>query len=141
MEQLHYLLMKANAALSRRILAGAAGLGLTPGQPKVLECLRVLEEADQKTIAAHCEIEQATVGSILYRMEQSGLVVRRQREGDRRALWVSLTGQGRALSREMAQIFAQSDRAAAADLTEEELHQLKGLLAKVAAAAGRRDEA
>ena len=45
MEQLHYLLMKANAALSRRILAGAAGLGLTPGQPKVLEFLSTAGEA------------------------------------------------------------------------------------------------
>ena len=57
MESLHYLLMKSNAMLSRRILSGAGKLGLTPGQPKVLEFLLHHGESDQKTIAAYCEIE------------------------------------------------------------------------------------
>ena len=39
MESLHYLLMKAHANLNRWILNEAAELGLSPGQPKVLECL------------------------------------------------------------------------------------------------------
>ena len=72
--------MKSHALVSRRVLAQAAQMGLTPGQPKVLDFLLLHEEADQKTIAAYCEIQQATVGSILLRMEQAGLVLRRQRE-------------------------------------------------------------
>ena len=56
MEGLHYLLMKANANLNRRIMGEAATLGLSPGQPKVLECLMELGESNQKTIAAFCEI-------------------------------------------------------------------------------------
>ena len=63
MENLHYLLMKSNAMLSRRILSEVSRLGLTPGQPKVLDFLLQYNEADQKTIAAYCEIEQTTVGS------------------------------------------------------------------------------
>lgn len=39
MENLHYLLMKSNAMLSRRILSEVSRLGLTPGQPKVLDFL------------------------------------------------------------------------------------------------------
>ena len=57
MESLHYLLMKSHLMLSRKILAEAAKIGLTAGQPKVLDFLRVHEEADQKTIASYCEIE------------------------------------------------------------------------------------
>ena len=42
METLHYLLMRAHSLLNRRILDEAAGLGLSPGQPKVLEYLLIL---------------------------------------------------------------------------------------------------
>ena len=78
MENLHYLLMKANALFLKRILAEAGQMGLTPGQPKVLDFLLQYEEADQKTIAAYCEMELATVGSILLRRENAGLIRRRQ---------------------------------------------------------------
>ena len=78
MESLHYLLMKSHSLFSKRVLGEAAKNGLTPGQPKVLEFLLEAGEADQKTIAAHCEIEPATVGSILLRMEENGLILRRQ---------------------------------------------------------------
>ena len=95
MESLHYLLMKAHTVLSRKIVAGVRELGLTPGQPKVLDYLSRFGERDQKTIAAYCEIEPATVGSILGRMEAAGMIARRHRPGDRRALFVSLTERGR----------------------------------------------
>ena len=88
--------MKAHTTLNRRVLARAAGLGLTPGQPKVLDYLIDHEGHDQKTIAAYCEIEPATVGSILLGMEDAGLIVRRQHPGNRRSLFVYLTEKGRA---------------------------------------------
>ena len=74
MESLHYLLMKAHTTLNRKIVAGVGELGLTSGQPKVLDYLNRFGERDQKTIAAYCEIEPATVGSILTRMEAAGLL-------------------------------------------------------------------
>ena len=55
MESLHYLLMKAHTRMHRSIMSRAAGLGLTPGQPKVLEYLLRYGESDQKTIASCCE--------------------------------------------------------------------------------------
>ena len=65
MESLHYLLMKTHTVLQRRISSRASEMGLTPGQPKVLDYLFRYGESDQKTIASYCEIEQATAGSIL----------------------------------------------------------------------------
>lgn len=70
MESLHYLLMKTHTILNRQILNCAGKAGLTAGQPKVLEFLSQHGESDQKTIASYCEIEPATVGSILLRMER-----------------------------------------------------------------------
>ena len=131
MEPLHYLLMKTNAQLNRRIMAEAAALGLSPGQPKVLECMTGCGECNQRTIARYCEIEQATVGSILLRMERDGLVRRVQKDGNRRALYVSLTEKGRQVALQVQQIFQQADARAAAALTTEESLRLQQLLQRV----------
>lgn len=131
MESLHCLLMKSHAMLSRRILAQAGKLGLTSGQPKVLDFLWKYQEADQKTIAAYCEIEPATVGSILLRMENSGLIVRRQKDGNRRSLYVSLTPAGRETAAKLMDIFDSQESSAAAGLTPEEQAALNQLLAKL----------
>ena len=78
MENLHYLLMKANSMFARKVMYEANKIGLTSGQPKVLYFLSRFKEADQKTIANYLEIEPATVGSILLGMEKSGLIERKQ---------------------------------------------------------------
>lgn len=131
MKSLHYLLMKTHTHVNRWILSQAASLGLSPGQPKILECLMARGECNQKTIAADCEIEQATVGSILSRMERDGLVCRTQREGNRRSLYVSLTPRGRELGEKMQAVFQQADHMACACLTPEQQLQLEALLESV----------
>ena len=128
MESLHYLLMKTHTILNRRILTQAGRIGLTAGQPKVVEFLSQHGEADQTTIASYCEIEPATVGSILLRMERAGLVVRRQKEGNRRSLFVSLTPKGAQAAGEMAAVFQQVEGNAGRALSKEELEHLKILL-------------
>ena len=128
MESLHYLLMKTHTILNRRILTQAGRIGLTAGQPKVVEFLSQHGEVDQKTIASYCEIEPATVGSILLRMERAGLVVRRQKEGNRRSLFVSLTPKGAQAAGEMAAVFQQVEGNAVRALSKEELEHLKILL-------------
>ncbi len=131
MENLHYLLMKSNAMLSRRFLSEVSRLGLTPGQPKVLDFLLQYNEADQKTIAAYCEIEQTTVGSILLRMENAGLVRRRQKDGNRRSLYVSLTPAGKEKAEKLMDIFLENENTATANLSETEIETLKELLTKL----------
>lgn len=140
MESLHYLLMKTHTHLNRWILNEAAAIGLSPGQPKILECLMRSGEMNQKAIAACCEIEQATVGSILLRMEQSGLVRRTQRAGNRRSLYVSLTPKGEELGTQMAEIFRQADARAVARLSPEAQTQLRQLLEVVYASIGAEEK-
>ena len=131
MESLHYLLMKTHVNLNRWILNEAAALGLSSGQPKVLEYLMEYGESNQKAIADYCEIEQATVGSILTRMERDGLIARNQREGNRRSLYVSLTPRGREMGERMAEVFRRADTQAVAQLSPEEQRVLRELLEKV----------
>ena len=134
MTSLHYLLMRSHSLLNRRILEEAAELGLSPGQPKVLEYLRLHGTQNQRSIADYCRIEPATVGSILSRMEEAGLVERCQKAGDRRALYVSLTPAGEAAANSMAAVFDRVDDQAVSLLTAAEAAQLTALLEKVCAA-------
>ncbi len=131
MESLHYLLMKSHAMLSRSILSKANKIGLTSGQPKILDFLLKFGEADQKTIAAYCEIEPSTVGSILLRMEENGLVLRRQKNGNRRSLYVSLTEKGKISAEKLMDIFNEAENIAVSDMAEEEINALKITLSKL----------
>ena len=123
--------MKAHGAVKRAVLAEGAKLGLTPGQPKILEFLMKNGESDQKTLAADCEIEQATAGGILLRMEEAGLIARRRREGNRRSLYVSLTPRGVETARKMDEAVREVDRIAASLLSEGDEERLKNMLASV----------
>ncbi len=131
MHSLHYILMKTHMNMHRNLSCRAAAIGLTSGKPKILECLADCGEANQKSIARYCEIEQATVGTILLGMENEGLVTRRQKDGNRRSLYVSLTPKGKQAAAAMDNIFRAADTEAVKYLTAEEEAQLKTLLEKV----------
>lgn len=128
MESLHYLLMKTQSMFSRSVMEEAGKIGLTSGQPKILDFLLQYQEADQKTIAAYCEIEPATVGSILLRMEEGGLILRRQKGGNRRSLYVSLTDQGMEAAEKLRDIFRNMEEEATRGLSQEEVETLKSML-------------
>lgn len=131
MEPLHYLLMKAHSNVKRRILDESAELGLSLGQPKILECLMKYGEINQKAIAVRCEIEPATVGSILMRMERDGLVCRTRHEDNRRSLFVTLTPKGREQGERMQEIFDRVDQDAVRGLSPREIEKLRVLLERV----------
>lgn len=139
LNSLHFLLMQAHTCVNRRILAGAAQLGLTSGQPKVLEFLLEYGEAEQKTIAKNCLIEPATAGSILLRMETAGLIARTQRENNRRSLYVSLTPAGRLAAQNMQKVFSAVDTAAVSALSAQEQQTLLELLQKVCSSAAQKE--
>lgn len=131
MESLHYLLMKSHSVMQRKIYSEAQKIGLTSGQPKILDYLYDHEGSDQKTIAGYCEIEPATLGSILLRMEQKGLIERRQKNGNRRSWFVYLTENGKEICEKMHDIFGQADEQASKGLSDEEILNLKRTLTKI----------
>lgn len=130
MYSLHQLWMKTYLQMKRLVTLQAVPLGLSPGQPKILEFLGEYGEHEQKDIASYCEIEPATVGSILLRMETAGLVTRRNRPNNRRSLYVSLTPKGRQMAEVLQRVFAEAEAQITAGLTEEERATLFRLLTK-----------
>lgn len=126
----HQLLLafsRSNHAMTSRIRA----FGLMPGQPKVLEFVVENEGCLQRDIARACAMDRATTTGLLARMEETGLVERRPKAGDRRALEVWLTDAGWAAAEHAAVCGAEVDAIAHANMTPNERETLSRLLARV----------
>ena len=126
----HQLLLafsRSNHAMTSRIRA----FGLMPGQPKVLEFVAENEGCLQRDIARACAMDRATTTGLLARMEETGLVERRPKAGDRRALEVWLTDAGWAAAEHVAVCGAEVDAIAHANMTPNERETLSRMLARV----------
>jgi len=92
---LEMVLSRTFHAQKNKIRPRMADIGLSPGQPKVLDYLSRRDNCMQKDIAAAMDIEPATVSQILSNMEQAGLIKRSEPAERRRAESVSMTEKGR----------------------------------------------
>jgi DNA-binding MarR family transcriptional regulator len=108
-------------------------LGLSSGQPKVLETLKQLESCTQKDLAKACEVEPATITSILPSMEKNDLIKREAivYEAGKRALSVSLTEKGKAMEGEVARVFDEVEKLSFRGFTEEEKETFLSLLERI----------
>ena len=77
------------AAFERRI--AEAGLGLTPGEARVLMSIAAADGSRQLDIATRMGIEPMTVCSYLDKLQERGLIERQQCSSDRRAKRINLT--------------------------------------------------
>lgn len=131
MKSFHHLLMKSHTLLNKKIMTAAQSYNLTVGQPKILEYLLEVKCADQKSIAKYCEIEPATVGSILNRMEEAELIERKRENGNRRSLFVSLTEKGYQKALTTQQLFEKAEKIALDSIPEELQQKVCEVLEKV----------
>lgn len=103
-------LIKAYHAHNNLIGPEISAIGLSVGQPKILDFLTRHGGCMQKDLAALCDIEPATVSRLLERMEQDGLITRVAVENNRRAVSVALTPTGRKRQAEMVAIRTQVEQ-------------------------------
>lgn len=130
-ETLHYLLIADHLMFQKALLAEIKDTGLTSGRPKVLDYLRNHDGAVQKEIASVCNIDPATLTSVLLGMENKNLIVRKMSEGNRRSLYVYLTKTGKELAERVAAEFSKIEANAFSGFTDQEKETLIALLRKV----------
>lgn len=102
---LHMTLIRLNKTHRKRTHEEFNKIGLTLGQPKILDFLSQNDGCMQRELAESCNIEPATVTSILANMEKVELIYRIQNPKDRRVLNVFLTDKGKCAQREVEKIF------------------------------------
>jgi len=123
-----YRLSQAARAQRTRAAAELARIGLYPGQDSVL---RLLAEEDGRTMGAVADalgIRPPTVTKMVSRLAASGLVERRQVDGDQRKASVHLTPAGRAKLGEIEAIWDRIESRALSGIESGRSEHLRGLL-------------
>ena len=103
----HYLLMADHAMLQKLVMSRIKPLGLTTGQPKVLDFLQDHDGAMQKDIA------------------------KGTRDENRRTVYVRLTDLGREKCRRLNAIFAAAEEEALRGFSPQEMQQVQTLLERI----------
>lgn len=109
-KSIHYLVMADYLQFQKSLISNINNPELTSGQPKILEYLLFHDGAVQREIAEACYIEPATLTSVLLGMENKELVIRKNKEGNRRNLYVYLTDKGKNLANQIVEQFEQIEK-------------------------------
>lgn len=112
-------------ARTHRAFAGELlrGLGLFPGQELLLMQLLERDGQTQSELLAAVGLDHSTVSKSLKRMEEAGLLERRQAEHDRRATRVWLTARGKAMRGPLEDMWSALEQATVRDIDEETVDQ------------------
>ncbi len=127
----HYLMLLNHSAYQKQVYEKLSNINLSIGQPKVLDFLYEHNGCMQKEIAIGCQIEPASVTSILSKMEKDGYVERVNEEGNRRSLYVYLTEKGLNTAVKVRQVMEEIEEKTLKKLTSKEREVLLELLKKV----------
>ena len=127
----HLLLIRTYHAQKNRLRPEMAGIGLSPGQPKILNRLMEKDCCMQKELAESCDIQPATVSRMLDTMEPAGLVCRQVEAPRRRAASVAITEAGREAHRQWQAICGRVGEVSLAGFTEEERQQFAEYLRRM----------
>ena len=130
-ESLHYLIMANQALVQKALLEQVRPVGLTIGQPKVLDYLKDHDGDSQKEIAEGCHLEAGSLTSILNRMEEKGLIERRMLNGNRRTSHVFLTEEGREKQQLVEATFSRIEQQALMDISDEEFDAFMAVYQKI----------
>ena len=130
-QSFHYILMINQAMFQKKVLNKLIEIGLTPGQPKVLEFLSIHDGSMQKDIAFGCQIDPATLTGILKCMEEKGLVERRIINGNHRSSYVYLTESGREKGKKVAETFLEIESEVFTGIEKNEREQFMNIFYKI----------
>ncbi|MCC8181113.1 MAG: MarR family transcriptional regulator [Planctomycetes bacterium] len=106
---------------------------------RLLGLLAQMDGSMQSEIAAEAGIRPASLSELIGRLEQTGMVERRQSEIDKRSVHIHLTEAGREAAREAGEMRSQLVDAAFAELDESECSVFADMLEKVLRGLERRN--
>lgn len=111
--------------------ASAAGYDLTPVQFAALTRIAANPHIDQATLAGLIAYDQTTIGGVVDRLLQKGLIVRTVSASDRRARSLTISEAGRQMLEEVGPAVDRAQRRMVAALDDDEVMELLRLLRKV----------
>lgn len=112
----------------------AADCDLTPVQYAALAKIAATPGLDQATLAGLIAFDRTTIGGVVDRLVEKGLVAREISRRDRRARELRVTGKGAGALKKIAPAVAETQRILLSGLSEREAAQFMKLFAKAIAA-------
>lgn len=109
-----------------------AGSDLTPVQFAALDAIHQQPGVDQASLAHAIAKDRATVGAVVDRMEQKGLLIRVVSGQDKRARELTLTDEGRSVLKALMPVVTGLQKEILKGLSEDEYRQFIALAAKAA---------
>lgn len=128
-----YQLRRAQTALFQNFAKMEYLNSITPGQFGLLVKIKNNPGISQTALAKADGIERSTLGEIIDRFEERGLVERRKHAVDRRAYALHLTDQGVTFLDEVVPLVFKNDEDMTSKFSEEEKRELLRLLKMLAA--------
>ena len=113
---------------------GECGSDLTPVQFAALSQIANEPGLDQATLASHIALDRTTIGGVVDRLVEKGLVARAINRRDRRARELRVTDAGNRMLKTIAPAVEETQRVLLSGLSETEAAQFMKLFAKAIAA-------
>ena len=104
---------------------------LTPQQFGLLRFLWEEDGITQVELSSRSQVDRTTIGGLIDRLEQSGLVERLPHPEDRRAYRISLTDAGKSLEKELSPLAEELHKAILEPLSSAEVQTLLTILQKL----------
>ncbi|HUN67093.1 MAG TPA: MarR family transcriptional regulator [Bacteroidota bacterium] len=124
-------LVRARATFGKHAGENIRSFGLTEPQFGVIECLGHLGPLTLGELSRKRLVSGGNMTCVIDNLEKEGLVERTHSASDRRAVVASLTARGKKMFEDIFTLHAHRVAEIASVLTEEEQHQLAGLLKKL----------
>jgi DNA-binding MarR family transcriptional regulator len=130
-ELLGYRLRRAQGAMHRDYMAAVAGLDLTQKQTATLWLINGNAGVSQVSLAAALGMDRATMMSVVDRLEERGLVIRKRSNTDRRRQKLYLTPAGQNMLRKVKARIVKHEERLKSLFTAAELAALLAALQKL----------
>ncbi len=131
-----YLISRIKQAGTRifdRMLAASGIDEFNGAQGRILYVLWQNEDISISSLSAKTSLANTTLTSMLDRMENSGLIVRKPDPADRRSRLIALTDKAKALQHDYERVSQQMNERYYIGFTESEIHQFEAYLQRVLA--------
>ena len=124
-------MVRMEAARKRILHPYFQKLGLTPGQPRILNKLLEEDHVSQRELADRCNMDVATLSRSLDKLEEAGYVSRQKHPDCRRAFLVVLTEEGRTKAAEVHENFSRMDNQIWEGISGEEMENFLSCAQKI----------
>ena len=106
-------------------------LGLSPGQPRILNKLYEKDHVTQRELADRCCMDVATMSRTLDRLEEAGYLTREKHPDCRRSFLIVLTEEGRSRAAQVHEDFRNIDEQIWQGFHEQEMEEFLACAKKI----------